>query len=62
MIAVGKMEHAKTRRMGLNEPVSVHEVHFNSWMRAPEEGCRARSRAELAPKPALIPLFCKNTK
>ncbi len=62
MTATGKMEHGKTRRTSLNEPVSVYEAPPGSWMRAPGEGCRARSSAEIALKPALIPLFFKNTK
>jgi hypothetical protein len=62
MIAVGKMEHGKTRRRGLNEPVSAYEAPPGSWMRAPEKGCRAFSGAEFAPKPAFIPLFFKHIK
>jgi hypothetical protein len=62
MIATGKMEHGKTRRTGLNESVSAYEAPTGSWMCAPGEGCRTPSSAELARKPALLPLFFKNTK
>ena len=60
MIAVGKMEHGKTRRRGLNEPVSAYEAPPGSWMRAPEEGCRALTCDEIALKPALTPRFFSN--
>ncbi len=34
----------------LSSPVSVYEVHLGSWMRVPEEGDRALSYRELAPR------------
>jgi 1,4-alpha-glucan branching enzyme len=50
MNANGKMEDAATRHAGLEDPVSVYEVHPGSWMRMPEEGCRPLTYDELAPK------------
>lgn len=34
----------------LDKPVSIYEVHLGSWMRVPEEGNRALTYRELAPK------------
>jgi 1,4-alpha-glucan branching enzyme len=34
----------------LNGPISIYEVHLGSWMRVPEEGNRALTYRELAPK------------
>lgn len=48
----GWME-ARARGDSLNSPVSIYEVHFGSWMRAPEEGNRWLTYHELAAK--LIP-------
>lgn len=31
-------------------PISIYEVHLGSWMRVPEEHCRALTYRELAPK------------
>ncbi|MBI2910124.1 MAG: 1,4-alpha-glucan branching protein GlgB [Chloroflexi bacterium] len=42
---------AKRRaRNALDAPMSIYEVHLGSWMRVPEEGHRALSYREMAPK------------
>ena len=37
-------------RQGLDEPMSIYEVHLGSWRRVPEEDDRFLSYAELAPR------------
>ncbi|HUH13070.1 MAG TPA: 1,4-alpha-glucan branching protein GlgB, partial [Longimicrobiales bacterium] len=37
-------------RAALDAPVSVYEVHMGSWARAPEEGGRSLTYAEMAPR------------
>ncbi len=37
-------------RAGLTAPMSIYEVHLGSWMHVPEDGNRALSYRELAPK------------
>jgi 1,4-alpha-glucan branching enzyme len=38
------------RRISLDAPISIYEVHLGSWMRVPEEENRPLSYRELAPK------------
>ena len=33
-----------------DKPVSIYEVHLDSWMRVPEEGNRPLTHEEIAPK------------
>jgi len=40
----------RRRRMALDAPMAVYEVHLGSWMRVPEEGNRPLTYRELAPK------------
>lgn len=37
-------------RNSLDKPLSIYEVHLGSWMRVPEEGNRALTYRELAPR------------
>ena len=37
-------------RQGLDAPISIYEMHVGSWMRVPEEGNRALTYRELAPR------------
>ncbi len=48
----GDQEWMADRRgkSSLNAPVSIYEMHLGSWMRVPEEGHRALTYRELAPK------------
>jgi len=41
---------ARAARDPLREPMAVYEVHLGSWARKPEEGHRALSYREIAPK------------
>ena len=40
----------RPQRNALDTPMSIYEVHLGSWMRLPEEGNRALTYRELAPK------------
>ncbi len=43
------------------KPVSIYEVHLDSWMRVPEDGNRTLTSAEIAPKLAEYAKFLKFT-
>ncbi|MFH1485024.1 MAG: 1,4-alpha-glucan branching enzyme, partial [Chloroflexota bacterium] len=40
----------RRRRIALDAPISIYEVHLGSWMRSPDEGHRPLSYRELAPR------------
>src|SRR3990170_7022002 len=40
----------RSRRMPLDQPIAIYEVHLGSWMRVPEEGNRMLTYRELAPR------------
>ena len=40
----------RSRRMPLDQPIAIYEVHLGSWMQVPEEGNRMLTYRELAPR------------
>lgn len=42
--------HDRGKRLKLDSPVSIYEVHLGSWMRVPEENNRYLTYREMAPK------------
>jgi len=41
---------SRGRKIALESPISIYEVHLGSWMRVPEEGDRPLTYRELAPR------------
>ncbi len=46
----GEWMNGRRDRQGLDDPISVYEVHLGSWMRIPEDENRSLSYREIAPK------------